>query len=194
MIHWELFTVFAKIGAVTFGGGYAMISLIEGEITSRGWIPASEFADIVAISQMTPGPLALNVATYVGRQLAGIPGALVASFGLIFPAMIIVPLVIWIGKKTGSRPAVKAGIRGIRAAALGLIAAAALFFIENSIITGLPAGPVWRGSGGPVMVSWAALGVFLAALLAIGRWRVKPIPLIVFAALAGVLLGLPGFL
>jgi chromate transport protein ChrA len=119
---------------------------------------------------------------------------LVASFGLIFPATIIVPLVVWIGRKTGSRPVVKAAVRGIRAAALGLIAAAALFFFENSVISGLPGEPLWRGPAGPVTISWAALGVYLLALLAVGRFKVRPIPLIVFSALAGVLLGLSGFL
>ena len=182
----ELWWVFARIGAVTFGGGYAMVSLIERELSDRNWLTAAEFADIVAVSQMTPGPLALNVATYVGRQIAGIPGALFASFGLGSPAVIITALVLW-GLKAGKNaPWAASAVRGIRAAVLGLIATAVLFFLETSLVTGLPEGPIWKSAAGPLSFSLTAALAFLGALAAAHRFKQGPIRVIIGAAVLGI--------
>ncbi len=149
MILIQLFGVFARIGAVTFGGGYAMVSLIERELSDRGWLSAAEFADIVAVSQMTPGPLALNVATYVGRQIAGIPGALSASLGLAAPAFVITAVALLVVRKSRSFRWARAAVRGIQGAVLGLIATSVLFFLEASVLRGLPDGPVWSEQAAP---------------------------------------------
>ncbi len=155
MIYAQLFWVFCKIGAVTFGGGYAMISLIQQEVVSRHWCTPGEFADMVAISQMTPGPVALNTATYVGKITAGIPGALIATFGLIFPALCLTTLVIRFLEQVKRSHVAEPYIRGIRAAAVGLIGAAVLFFMENSLVDGdLPLDRHLIGRG----ASWAGLG------------------------------------
>ncbi len=190
MILWELFGVFARIGAVTFGGGYAMVSLIEREITDRMWLTTAEFADIVAVSQMTPGPLALNVATYVGRQTAGVPGALVASFGLAAPAAVIIALALLVVRSGRKTAWIGAAVRGIRAAALGLIGTAILFFLESSVIQGLPDGPIWSKSGGasgPLEFSATAAAVFAVTLFAAHRFKLGPIRVILGAAVLGLI-------
>jgi hypothetical protein len=93
MIYLELFGVFFKIGLFGFGGGYAMIPLLEGEISAHGWLPVREFADIVAISQMTPGPIMVNAATYIGYRVAGFLGSAIATFGVSLPSLVLVMLV-----------------------------------------------------------------------------------------------------
>lgn len=194
MIWLRLFGVFARIGAVTFGGGYAMVSLIERELSDRGWLSAGEFADIVAVSQMTPGPLALNVATYVGRQVAGVPGALAASVGLAAPAFIITAIAMLVIRKSRNYGWAKAAVRGIRGAVLGLIATSVLFFLEASVVLGLPDGPVWKKPPGRIIFTPAAALVFVLALIAAGRFRQGPFRVILGAAALGILAWLPGWI
>lgn len=96
MLYWELFTVFFKIGLFSFGGGLAMISIIQQEVVGRGWIPAAEYARIITISQITPGPIAVNTATYVGARVCGpefwhaLLGSFVATFSVSLPSFILV--------------------------------------------------------------------------------------------------------
>lgn len=194
MILAQLFWVFARIGALTFGGGYAMVSLIEHDLSTRGWLEAAEFADIVAVSQMTPGPLALNVATYVGRQVAGVPGAVIASVGLGAPAIIITAAAMWLVARGRKSTMARAAVRGIRASVLGLIGTAVLFFMESSIIIGLPDGPVWKNDGLETAFVPAAAAVFVIALITAGRFRQGPIRIIALSAVLGLLAFLPGWL
>lgn len=194
MILLQLFGVFAKIGAVTFGGGYAMVSLIERELSDRAWLSAVEFADIVAVSQMTPGPLALNVATYVGRQVAGVPGALSASIGLAAPAFFITAIAMLVVKKSRRYGWARAAVRGIRGAVLGLIATSVLFFLESSVIRGLPDGPVWKETAGTLIFSPAAAVVFVLALIAAQKFKLGPIRVIIGAAALGTLAFIPGWI
>ncbi len=96
MVLISLLLTFAKIGILGFGGGYAMIPLIQHEIAQYGWLTSAEFADIVAVSQMTPGPVGVNAATFIGIRAAGLPGALAATIGLLLPSLFIVSIAaIW---------------------------------------------------------------------------------------------------
>ncbi len=178
MIYLELFWVFCRIGAVTFGGGYAMISLIQQEVVGRGWCLPSEFADMVAVSQMTPGPVALNTATYVGKITAGVPGALIATFGLIFPALCLTTLVIRFLDRVKSSRAAEPWIRGIRSAAIGLIGAAVLFFMENSLVDGeLPLGVSnWAdlSSWKDLSILWQGVLIFLIIFVLRKKTSLKP--------------------
>ena len=89
MIYWQLFLSFLQIGALSFGGGYAAMPLIESQIvTNHSWLTMTEFANLVTIAEMTPGPIAVNAATFVGTKIGGVPGALVATAGCILPACI----------------------------------------------------------------------------------------------------------
>lgn len=93
MIYLELFWTFFKIGAFTFGGGYAMLPLIQAEVESHGWMASADLVNFVAVSESTPGPFAVNISTYVGTELAGIPGGIFATLGVVLPSFLIILLV-----------------------------------------------------------------------------------------------------
>ena len=126
MILWELFITFLKIGAFTFGGGYAMIPLIQAEVVSKGWLTENQITDFIAVSESTPGPLAVNMSTYVGAEIAGFPGALLATLGIVLPSFIIILIVAKSFELFKSNKYVKNAMSGIKPAVIGLIAAALL--------------------------------------------------------------------
>jgi len=134
----ELFYTFFKIGLFGFGGGYAMLSLIQYEVVEvHQWLTAGEFTDIVAISQVTPGPIAINSATYIGYQATGetVSGALVATFAVCLPSIIIMVLICHFLLLFKTNKYVIAALSGMKPAAIGLIAAAALLLINKQNFT-----------------------------------------------------------
>ena len=141
MIFLYLFYTFFKIGLFGFGGGYAMLSLIQGEVVTRyHWINASEFTDIVAISQMTPGPIGINSATYVGytavlnagySEAFAVIGSIVATFAVVFPSFVLMIAISKFFLKYQKHPAVEAVFSGLRPAVVGLLAAAALVLMNK---------------------------------------------------------------
>lgn len=133
MIILRLFAIFFKIGLFTFGGGYAMIPLIQAEISRYGWLTASEFADILAIAEMTPGPIAVNAATFVGYRVAGFFGGLLATLGVILPSLILGIIVAKFFFKFSEHPFVKGIFYGIRPVIVALIIAAIVFVAQTSI-------------------------------------------------------------
>ena len=135
MIYLMLYLVFAKIAFFAFGGGYANLPIIQSELLSRGWCPIEQFADIVAIAQMTPGPVVINTATYVGKTLAGVPGGIVATLGFITPAVVITVAICLLSRRFAAVPLIRHGIRGIRAGVAGLVLCAVIFFLENSVLS-----------------------------------------------------------
>ena len=135
MIYLMLYLVFAKIAFFAFGGGYANLPIIQSELLSRGWCTVEQFADIVAIAQMTPGPVVINTATYVGKTLAGTLGGIIATLGFITPAVLITVAIYLLAGKCSSVSFIRHGIRGIRAGVAGLIICAVIFFIENSVLS-----------------------------------------------------------
>ena len=134
MIYFELFYVFFLIGLFTFGGGYAMIPLIEEQTITRGWLDKVEFMNMIAISESTPGPIAVNMATFVGNLQGGILGSLCATVGVILPSFIIILLVATLMTKLINRPVVKSILHGFRGVVIGLIAATAIWFLYQDII------------------------------------------------------------
>ena len=135
MIYLHLFYTFFKIGLFGFGGGYAMLSMIQGEVVTRyGWLTSQEFTDIVAISQMTPGPIGINSATYVGFTATGnVWGAIIATFAVVLPSFILMLTISRFFLKYQKHPAVEAVFSGLRPAVVGLLASAALVLmnVEN---------------------------------------------------------------
>lgn len=118
----ELFGVFLKIGAFTFGGGYAMISLIQKEIVEKkGWISDGDILDIVAIAESTPGPIAINAATFVGYKVAGFFGAMCATIGVVLPSFVIIAAIAGVLELFEDVRAVQYAFRGVRAGVLALI-------------------------------------------------------------------------
>jgi chromate transporter len=135
MILASLFMTFFKIGLFSFGGGYAMIPLIQTEMQSAGWLDSEEFADLVSISQMTPGPIGINAATYVGYRTAGIPGSICATLGVFLPSFVLIMVIAAFFEKFSENRMVKALLSGIRPATIGLIFIAVLFFVQVSVFS-----------------------------------------------------------
>ncbi len=126
MIYLELFLTFLKIGALTFGGGTAMIPLVADEVVTRGWLSDEALLNFVAISESTPGPFAVNTATYVGALVAGFPGALCATLGVVLPAFIFVLIIARFLVKFSTNPYVSGCVNCLKPTVVGLIAAALL--------------------------------------------------------------------
>ena len=134
MIYLELFYVFFLVGLFTFGGGYAMISILETEIISRGWLDRATFFNVVSMSESTPGPIAVNMATFVGKMQGGVLGSVVSTIGVVLPSFIIILLVASILTKLIDRPIVKVILNGFKAVVVGLILATACSFLYNNLI------------------------------------------------------------
>ena len=176
MIYLQLFISYLKIGFFGFGGGYAMLSLIQNEIVEqRGWITVSQFADIVAISQMTPGPIAINSATYIGYTVAGFWGSVVATVAVCLPALTVMLALTKFFLKLKDNRYVHGTITGMRPVVVGMIAAAALLLIF----------PEQRADSSFIdHWSW----ILFAATLYASYKKVNPILLIALSAVAGIVI------
>ena len=172
----QLFVSYLKIGFFGFGGGYAMLSLIHSEVVVRNaWLTSGEFSDIVAISQMTPGPIAINSATYIGYEVAGVVGAIVATVAVSIPALTIMMLLTRFFIRLHDNRYVQCVVSTMRPVVVGMIASAALLLIFPHSDEGRSFIDAW---------SWLIFALTLFASVK----RVNPILLIVLSAMAGVLL------
>lgn len=172
MIFWKLFLTFFKIGLFNFGGGYAMISFIQNEVVyKQAWLTTAEFTDVVAISQVTPGPVGINLATYTGYTAShSVWGSAVATIAVCLPSFILMLLVSRYFLKYRHTPTVEGVFLGLRPAVIGLIAAAALVLCNSENF-----------------VDYKSVLLFLAAFLAVGKFKVGPIPAIVACGMLGLL-------
>ncbi len=165
----SLFVSFSKIGLFGFGGGYAMLPLISHEVVNaRGWAEVHEFADMVAISQMTPGPVALNAATYVGFTLEGVPGSIVATGAVCLPPVVLMYCVCRFFLSMKDSPRVAGAMRLLRPTVVGLVFAAALFLMNGS-----------------TFVDFWSVAIFAAAFGATVFLRAHPILVLVAAGVIG---------
>ena len=168
----SMFLTFCKIGLFSFGGGYAILAMIQQEVvTKNAWITSSEFADIVAISQMTPGPIAINAATFIGYRQGGILGSVVCTLGVIFPSIILMLAITLTYIKLSKLPWFQNIFQKLRFVTIGLIAAA-------MILIGKTAFP-----------DFFSIIIFVAALFVSWRWKTNPIYLLLGAAVIGMILG-----
>lgn len=159
MIYWELFLSFLQIGALSFGGGYAAMPLIEAQIvTAHGWLDLTEFANLVTIAEMTPGPIAVNAATFVGTKIAGVPGALAATLGCILPACILVTLIAKLYLRYRNLSVLQSVLGSLRPAVVAMIASAGVTILMNAFWGGRAIVP---GSTNFLMVGIFALSFFL---------------------------------
>ena len=127
-----LFWTFFKIGAFTFGGGYAMLPLIQQEVLSQGWMDLEQLVNFIAVSESTPGPFAVNVSTYVGAELAGLPGALCATLGVVLPSFLVIYAVSFVLRQFSDLAVVQYAFNGIRAGVLALLLKALLSMYRQS--------------------------------------------------------------
>ena len=183
MIYLQMFFAFFQIGLFSFGGGYAAVPLIQHQIIEvYGWITLSEFADLITISEMTPGPIAINSATVVGTLVAGLPGAIIATIGCVFPSCVIVMGLALIYYRFRGLSMVQGILAGLRPAVIAMIASAGinLFF---TAVYGTTTLPVDLGS-----INVVALAIFLGAFVILRKWKVNPIKAMVGSGIAGVIL------
>ena len=189
----ELFFTFFKIGLFTFGGGYAMLPLMTDEVVAHGWLTSSEVLNLIGVAESTPGPIAINMATFVGASEGGVLGAMFATLGVILPSFIIILLIATLIRGILKFAGVKAFLTGIRPVVVGLIVATGLT-LTLSVITAISV------VGEPVSFDWRALVIFLSVAIVhfvykkIKKKSISAIFLILTAALLGMLLyGLLGF-
>ncbi|MFC0274834.1 chromate transporter [Metabacillus herbersteinensis] len=178
MVLWGLFSTFFIIGFVSFGGGYAMIPVIETEVSQHGWMVTQQFTDVIAIAGMSPGPIATNSAILVGYSTAGVTGAIISALGILLPSIMLVLIVATSFQKLNHYPIVKSMFYGLRPIVTSLIIYAALkFALSNNVIS--------------MNVSWHTLSLLLVfglSLVALLKLRWHPVYVILLSGLVGVVL------
>lgn len=176
MIYLELFWTFFLVGAFTFGGGYAMLPLIQIEVVKKGWLENEAVVNFVAVSESTPGPFAVNMATYIGSEMGGVLGAACATFGVVMPSFIIILIVAKCYDRFKKSKLVKGAMSGLKPAVIGMIGTAVLSVGKT----------VFVQSG--LLVS----GAIFAAMAVLAFKKVHPIVIILISAGLGILAGILG--
>ena len=175
MIYLKLFLIFLEIGAVSFGGGYGMISIIREKVLTFGWLSEDEFVNFIAVSESTPGPLAVNMATFVGSSQAGFIGGLIATLGVVLPSFVIIFIIASIMKDLLKYSGVKAMLSGIRPCVVAMILATGITINSKTAF------------------DYKALIIFLLIALAdvlilkLKKFKLSPITIIVSSAFLGII-------
>ena len=180
MVMIKLFLAFLKIGAFTFGGGYAMIAMIQAEAERQDWLTQEELVDFVALSESTPGPLAINMATFVGMKTGGVFGAIIATLGIVLPSFIIILIIAKFFEKYKKSKAVGGIMSGLKPAVVGMIGAAFLS-VAGTVFFPFDISVSYFSSAS----FWVFLGLFaVTAVLAFKKMH--PIKIILFSAVIGI--------
>ena len=187
MIYLTLFLTFLKIGAVSFGGGYAMIPLIREEVLSHGWLTDGEFINFIAVAESTPGPIAVNMATFIGSSTGGILGSLLATLGVVLPSFVIILLIVAAFKNLLKLLGVKWALEGIKPVVAGLIVGTGLTMVLSTVFN-------FKTIKGGFAFDYKAL-IILAVIVATAtlykkftKKKISPILLIVLSAILGLIL------
>lgn len=183
MIYFELFWSFFQIGLFSIGGGYAAMPLIQHQaVDVHSWLTMTQFADIMTIAEMTPGPIAINSATFVGIQTAGLPGAVIATFGCITPSCVIVMTLAYVYYRFRGLTMVQGILAGLRPAVASMIASAGISLLILSFY-GQRTFP-----DDLTDINYISVFIFCGALLILRKWKVNPVCVMVGAGVVGVLL------
>lgn len=183
MIYLQLFWSFIQIGLFSIGGGYAAMPLIQSQVVDlHPWLTLREFTDLITIAEMTPGPIAINSATFVGIRIAGLGGAVVATFGCILPSCFIVSLLAFVYYKYKGVTTLQSVLSSLRPAVVALIASAGLSILKLAVFD--EAAVAWAN------VDWIGAGIFVAAMFALGKWKLNPILVMSICGAAGLGLNL----
>lgn len=178
MIYLQLFWSFLQIGALSFGGGYAAMPLIQAQIVDRhDWLSMAEFTDLITISQMTPGPIAVNAATFVGTKLAGIPGALVSTAGCVLPSCVLVTLLARLYLRCRSLTVLQDILATLRPAVVAMIASSGVLILMQAL---------WAQSISLSGTNWLMLALFLAAFFLLRKTKLSPILIMLLAGAVNV--------
>ena len=173
MIYFQLFYVFFRIGLFSFGGGYAILSLIQKDVVEKfQWITTSEFTEIVALSQITPGPIAINSATYIGYRVTGsVFGSLFTTLGVVIPSFLVLSLIVIFLNKFKKSIVVERAFKGLRPVVLGLILAAGLSLLKPENF-----------------IDFKSCIIFILSIILSLKWNIGVIPLIIGSGILGVIL------
>ena len=188
MIYLELFLTFLMIGAITFGGGYAMLPIIQKEVAAKGWVDAAALVDFVAVSESTPGPFAINMSTYVGAEVGGFFGAVCATLGVVLPSFVIILIVAKCYDAFRKSQVVKGCMSGLKPAVVGLIGGAVIsvgatvFFPEGLVL------------GAFTQLKFYLAAAISAAMAVLAFKKVHPIIIICISAVLGIAFGYMGLL
>lgn len=181
MIYLQLFLSFLQIGALSFGGGYASVRLIQNQVVDlHHWISMTEFTDIITISQMTPGPVAINSATFVGIKIAGIPGALIATLGCALPSCVIVLILARFYYKYRQLNLVQGILALLRPAVVAMIGAAGLSILMTAFFGSSAVIPNLENTDA------AGILLFAAAFFVLRKWKINPIWVMMGCGLVGM--------
>lgn len=180
MIYLQLFLTFLKIGAFTFGGGYAMLPLIQEEVKANQWMEARALVDFIAVSESTPGPFAVNIATYVGAEVGGVLGSVCATLGVVLPSFVILLIVAKCYEKFKNSKIMKGCMTGLKPAVVGLIGTAVLSVASTVFF---PAG--FQIAAFQTLAFYMSLGIFLLAAMLAFR-NVHPILILCISAVLGI--------
>ncbi len=183
---YNLLFMFFRIGIFSFGGGYAMLPLIFQSVQEFGIMTSAEFSRLVALSQVTPGPIAVNAATYVGFKYAGALGAFVATLGVILPSFLLILITMHFMKKFRENKALDAVLYGIRPATVGLISSAVIFLAENSILNGAVFS-IELIENAKEYINVLPTILFIGTIVLAGKFNIGPIKLTLLAGLIGAL-------
>lgn len=182
MIYLQLFWSFLQVGLFSIGGGYAAMPLIKAQVVEKyGWITMKEFTDLITIAEMTPGPIAVNSATFVGINIAGIPGAVVATLGCIFPSLFICSLLSYLYFKYKKLDLLQSVLGNLRPAVVALIAGAGLSILIMVIFQGKEYA--WGN------VNWIGVIIFGCAFLVLRKFKLSPILVLFLCGAAGIVFG-----
>lgn len=189
MIYLQLFLSFLQIGAFSFGGGYAAMPLIQNQVVQlHPWLSQSEFTDLITISQMTPGPIAVNSATFVGTRIAGVPGALAATIGCVLPSCILVTILAKIYLKYRNLILLQDILKSLRPAVIAMIAAAGVSILVTAFwgndISSLHLDAILSST------NIRAVGIFLLSLILLARFKMDPIHVMLLSGGAEVVMQL----
>ena len=180
MIYLQLFQTFFIVGLFGFGGGYGATALMQDLIVSgRGWLTMKEFADVITVSEMTPGPMGINIASFVGVQVAGIPGTVVSTLSYVLPSAIIVMLLAWFYMKYRQLKGVQQVLKGLQPAVCALIISAAVRLAVNA---------VWAGQVDFGNTNWVAAVMCVVLLLLLRKKVIAPIPAIFASGAVGAVI------
>ena len=171
-IYFQLFCTFFKIGLFSFGGGYAVLSLIQKDVVENfGWISTSEFTEVVALSQVTPGPIAINSATYIGYKVTGTAlGSLFTTLGVVCPSFIILSLIVIFLHKFRNSPVIDRAFKALRPTVLGLILAAGLSLLKPENF-----------------IDWKSFVIFGLSIVLSLKYNIGVIPLIIGSGILGII-------
>ena len=187
MIYLELFLNFLKIGVVSFGGGYGMITLIQETVVTKGWLSQEQILNFIAVSESTPGPIAINMATFIGSSQGGILGSFIATLGIVLPSFVIILIIASLAKNLMKFAGVKATLNGIRPTIVGMIFATFVTMFISTVFGIKTIESVfsfdWKG-----LVIFTVVVIIAVAYKLIRKKSLSPIILIIFSGGLGMLM------